>query len=103
MENAEKPARRALALCAPLLALATATATAGPVVAAPADAAAERYVVVLHDGVTDVAGTAADHGRRYGAAVGHRYTAALKGYAAAVPADRVAALRADQRGGLPHS
>src|SRR5215208_5376036 len=56
---------------------------------------ADRYVVVLKAGV-DANTVAALHARRYGAAVGAVYQYALKGYAAVIPNDRVAALRLDE-------
>ncbi|MDP1818871.1 MAG: S8 family peptidase [Acidimicrobiales bacterium] len=56
----------------------------------------EPYIVVLRDGV-DPAEVADAHARRMGAEVGHVYRAALSGYAARIPAGRLAALRADPR------
>jgi subtilisin family serine protease len=55
---------------------------------------ADRYIVVLKDGVdsTKAAGRAAAH---YGASVDFVYSRALNGYAAVIPNERVAALRAD--------
>ncbi len=61
----------------------------------PADPARD-YIVVLHD-TTDAGQVADEHGRRHRAAVRHVYGNGLKGYAARVPASRVAALRADPR------
>ena len=52
--------------------------------------------MVLRDGV-DPAQVADEHARRVGAEVGHLYRAALNGYAARIPAARVAELRADPR------
>jgi subtilisin family serine protease len=62
-----------------------------------ASAAAERYIVVLKDGVSDSGEVARDHGRRLGASVEFVYGHALKGYSATIPSERVAALRADSR------
>jgi aqualysin 1 len=62
-----------------------------------ASAAPERYIVVLKDGVSDSGEVARDHGRRLGASVEFVYGHALKGYAATIPSERVAALRADSR------
>jgi subtilisin family serine protease len=62
-----------------------------------ASAAPERYIVVLKDGVPDSGEVARDHGRRLGASVEFVYGHALKGYAATIPSERVAALRADSR------
>jgi subtilisin family serine protease len=63
--------------------------------AAPGDVG--RYIVVLKDDVADPAGIAAAHGRAHGAAVGFVYSHALKGYSAAIPKRRLAALAADPR------
>jgi len=57
---------------------------------------ATPVIVVLRDGV-DPAATANDHSARYGADVAHVYTAALRGYAARVPAARLGALASDSR------
>ena len=56
----------------------------------------DSYIVVLKDG-TDPRRVADDHARRLGAVIGHVYEAALNGYAARIPAGRVAELRADPR------
>ena len=85
--------------------LVAATALALTVVAIPAagDAAPSgqngppgSYVVVLKEG-GDSSGVAAEHGRRFSAEVSHVYGSALKGYAARIPAARLAHLRADPR------
>lgn len=55
-----------------------------------------RYIVVLRPSV-DVGRAAGDHGRSFGAIVGHQYTHALRGYDATIPADRLTALEADPR------
>lgn len=68
--------------------------------AAPSEAPSgllERYVVVLERAVGDPSAVAAEHGQRFGAQPSHVYGSALKGYAAAIPANRVDALRADPR------
>jgi hypothetical protein len=67
--------------------------------ALPAVAAAEpqRSIVVLGAGAGDPAVVAREHGRRFGADVGRVYHTALRGYAAAVPAERLTALRDDPR------
>src|SRR5688500_18655732 len=66
-----------------------------PAQGAPAQPA-EPYIVVLKTGV-DSAAVAALHSQRYGAAVGFVYHGhALYGYSARVPANRLAALRADE-------
>jgi subtilisin len=79
--------------------LTLAAATVGVLLALPAQArpdgpAAERYIVVLEAGVNADA-FAEMHARRYGAQVGFVYRHALAGYAAVIPDDRVAAVRAD--------
>ena len=56
----------------------------------------DSYIVVLKSG-SDPGQVADDHGRRLGAEVSHLYRAALNGYAARIPAARVAQLRADAR------
>src|SRR5439155_25253433 len=55
----------------------------------------KRYVVVLEDGVADPGAVAAKQAQSYGAQVARVYRSALKGYAASIPSDKVAALRAD--------
>jgi len=67
-----------------LVAPAASAAAAGP----------DRYIVVLKDG-PDAPQTAEDHARRLGADVRHVFRSALHGYAARLPADRLASLRAD--------
>ncbi len=57
---------------------------------------ANSVIVVLRDGV-DSQQTANDHSARYGAGVTHVYSAALRGYAAHVPANALAALASDPR------
>jgi aqualysin 1 len=75
-------------------------AVAATLLALPAQGAApqaaEPYIVVLKTGV-DSGAVAALHSQRYGAAVGFVYHGhALYGYSARVPANRLAALRADE-------
>ena len=57
--------------------------------------ASDRYIVVLKQ-AGDSQAVANLHSARYGAAVDHVWSQALHGYAAVIPNDRVAALRADQ-------
>jgi subtilisin family serine protease len=57
-------------------------------------AGADRYIVVLKDAV-DPTAVADIHAKRYGAAVDHVWGYAIHGYSAAIPNDRVAAVRAD--------
>jgi subtilisin family serine protease len=79
-----------------LTALSVALAT---LVAVPAQAGggpgADRYIVVLKDAV-DSSAVANLHAQRYGANVDAVWSHALRGYAAVIPNDRVAALRADE-------
>jgi subtilisin family serine protease len=58
-------------------------------------AGADRYIVVLKDAV-DSSAVAKIHGAAYGASVDNLWSAALHGYSAVIPNERVAALRADQ-------
>lgn len=62
-----------------------------------AGAAPARYIVVLHDWVTDPGAVASEHASAHAAGISHVYGSALKGYAAVIPAERVAAVRADDR------
>jgi subtilisin family serine protease len=55
-----------------------------------------RYIVVLRDSA-DSAAVAREHAARHGASVSHVYRAALRGYAAAIPEARLAAVRSDSR------
>ncbi len=55
---------------------------------------ADSYIVVLGDGI-DPGQAAEEHAQRLGAEVRHVYRAALNGYAARIPAGRLAELRAD--------
>ncbi len=80
---------------AALLTVAT-VAHAAPATAGPAGDATAGYIVVLGDGV-DAGHVADEHGRRHGAAVGRVYRDGLKGYAARIPASRLAAVRSDPR------
>lgn len=74
------------------IALAIASLVASPLSASADPAVA--VIVVLRDGA-DAPGAAAAHGRAYGADVSFVYTSALRGYAARVPADRLARLASD--------
>jgi subtilisin family serine protease len=65
---------------------------AGPAAAGQTSA----VIVVLHDGV-DPQQTADQHRARHGAAVSHVYRAALRGYAAHIPANALAAVASDPR------
>jgi len=70
----------------------------GAAPSAPASGAGrpDAYIVVLKEGI-DPGRAADDHARRLGAEVGQLYRAALNGYAARIPAGRLAELRADPR------
>ncbi len=62
----------------------------------PPEGSPGRYIVVLHGG-SDPRQVAEDHNRRFNAEVTHLYSTALNGYAARIPAARLATLRADPR------
>jgi subtilisin family serine protease len=62
---------------------------------AAADRGEGRYIVVLRDDVRRPAALAARQAERYGLEVSHVYRHALKGYAATIPASRLAAVRSD--------
>jgi subtilisin family serine protease len=82
-----------LTLAAVAAVLVAVLGAAGGASAAPPD----RYIVVLKDGVRDPGAVAREHARRDAAQVGFVYHNALKGYAARIPAARLAAVRADSR------
>jgi aqualysin 1 len=63
---------------------------------APADPPS-NYIVVFKDSVSSPQAVANEHARDHGAQVRFVYTAALKGYAANIPNDRVAEVRSDDR------
>ena len=75
------------------LALVPTVALAAP----PADVIPGQYIVVLRDDVADVPAVADEHARRHGTGVQHLYEHALKGYAATIPAARLAQIKADPR------
>jgi subtilisin len=54
-----------------------------------------QYIVVLKGGVSDPRDVARDHARKYGAEVLYTYDAALNGYAARVPAQKLDEVRND--------
>jgi subtilisin family serine protease len=56
-----------------------------------------KYIVVLKDSVGSPDSVARDHGRRFGVARSHVYRYALRGYAAAIPAEKLGALKSDER------
>jgi hypothetical protein len=86
--------RRAVALGA--LALGLAVVGAATAIAARRAPAARTYIVVLRDDV-DAQAVAREHAGAHGLDVVHVYEHALKGYAARIPPDRLAAVKADPR------
>jgi subtilisin family serine protease len=84
------PRRRGLAA---LAAFVLVVAGAVPAAAAPA---AGGYIVVLRDG-TDSGAVAREHASAHALTVAFVYTHALTGYAARIPADRLARIAADPR------
>src|SRR5438874_10115562 len=64
---------------------------------AAASASAGKYIVVLKDSVGDPGAVAKQQAKEDGARVSHVYSHALKGYAATIPADKLASVRADAR------
>jgi subtilisin family serine protease len=78
-----------------LSALAISLAGAGAALAEPVSV--DRYIVVLREGDRSPTAVATEHGRDYGAQVRMVYGSALRGYAAAIPSNRLAALRSDPR------
>ena len=84
--------RRRLLVGGILAALTASLFAATPTAAAPSEG---KYIVVLKDTAASPDTLARSHASRFGAKVGPVYRHALKGYAAALSADRVAALRAD--------
>jgi subtilisin family serine protease len=86
-----------------LAALGAVLAVAAPAAALPDQAQGTpggpvgRYIVVLQDTVADPGAVAAEHAQADNAQVSFVYTAALKGYAAVIPAARLDAVRADPR------
>jgi subtilisin family serine protease len=69
---------------------------AGSAVAASAGERVDPYIVVMKDG-SDPGASAGEHTKRLGARVSHVFGAGLNGYAARIPARKVADLRADPR------
>jgi subtilisin len=60
-----------------------------------APATVERYIVVLRANAGSPGAVAREHGRAYGAQVSHVYQSAIRGYAAAVPSNRIDDVRDD--------
>jgi subtilisin len=89
---------RPVAIAFGLVALVAATVGARQMVGqTPTAAGAKDYIVVFHDDEPDVSRLAAAHGRAYGVEIRHLYQSALKGYAAAIPAARLADVQRDPR------
>src|SRR3954468_12234246 len=76
---------------------ASAAGTGAGTAASTQVAADDRYVVVLKDSAGAPERVAAEQRTRHHLRVGHIYSAALRGYSATVPRDRLAGLRADPR------
>jgi subtilisin len=72
---------------------ADASAQTAPVLGAIAD----QYIVVLREGADDPRAVARQHANAHALGLLHVYEHALKGYAARIPAARLAAVRADPR------
>jgi subtilisin family serine protease len=79
------------------LALACTLVFALPGHAGGAGGGPKRVIVVLKDSVASPSSVAGDHSRRFGASIEFVYEHALKGYAAVIPNERVAAVRSDGR------
>lgn len=88
------PSRGSVRLVSVIAALALCL-TAVP--SAAAASPAERYVVVLRDGVVDPDATATDLSRRHNGRLGFVYEHALKGFSVELPPQAVAALARDGR------
>jgi hypothetical protein len=86
--------RRAIALGVVVLALVLVGAATA--VAARRASGPRTYIVVLRDDA-DPQAVAREHAAAHALDVTHVYEHALKGYAASIPADRIAAIRADPR------
>jgi hypothetical protein len=84
----------AAALAATVVAILAAYSVAAMPAAQPVP---DRYVVVLRDDVLDPRRVASAMAQQYGLAVSHVYEHALKGFAARIPPERLAAVRADPR------
>src|SRR5688500_16803664 len=76
-----------------IAALAPSAQASGPVV----QNAPEQYLVVFHASVADPAAAASDLARGHGLGLSRVFGHALKGFAATIPAARLAAIQADPR------
>ena len=79
-----------------LLAVALAALLVAPSLASAGAPPSDQYIVVLEPG-ENASAVAEEHRNRYGASLKHVYGRALNGYAARIPAGRLAALRSDKR------
>ena len=57
----------------------------------------DQYIVVLRDDIVDPQQVADQMGQQYGLLVGHVYEYSLRGFAARIPRESLAAVRADSR------
>ena len=88
--------RRKLTIAVALLVAAWGAPGAAGAAPPPHAGPPDHYVVVLKEG-TDPAAVANEHARGLGAEVRHVYGAALRGYAARIPAARLDQVRSDRR------
>jgi subtilisin family serine protease len=91
-----RPANASVAVLAGLVGMVT---VAAPLTssAAPPDRMPGHYIVVLRDDADDPGMVAVEHTKRFGADVAFVYRAALKGYAATIPANRLDDVEGDAR------
>ena len=87
---------RAAVMSVASLAMAVGWVSAPGAAAGPAEPAAARHIVVLHDDA-DSDAVARDHGRRHGAQVENVYHHALKGYVAVLKGKAAADIARDPR------
>jgi aqualysin 1 len=88
---------RSLFLLLALVAATTLLAAGAAFTQVPENRGANRYIVVLEDGVESSSQVASGLERRQNLRVGFVYSHALKGFSAVIPNERVAAVRADER------
>ncbi|MBI2938814.1 MAG: S8 family serine peptidase [Chloroflexi bacterium] len=82
-----------IALLMAALVPAAGAAPAGP----PDEVVPDHYILVLKDGAGDPDAIGQDLARRHGLSVGHVYRAALRGFSAVIPANRLGAVQSDPR------
>ncbi len=90
------PTRRKLIVAICLFVAALTVPAVGGAAPSPSEGPPDQYIVVLKGGV-DPGQVANEHARGLDAEVRHVYRAALAGYAARIPAARLARLQADPR------